>query len=100
MPKYLVIKVEMCDKCNGSGYIDHPMWAWYWRENAQKYPPDRVDEVQWFSDLRRLKVGALIWFLFETDLGDLLCKVVEKTRGQALVLAGRRLALVPLRDLE
>jgi DnaJ-class molecular chaperone len=49
MPKYLVIKVDKCRKCNGSGVIEHPAWHQFWCEMHSPFVTEDVVQ-DWFHD--------------------------------------------------
>lgn len=50
MAKYLIKKVEFCERCKGTGRVQHPAWIEYWQENANKQPMDTDAQIQWFRD--------------------------------------------------
>ncbi len=42
--KYYVVKREMCKKCNGSGYLMHPIWEKIHEENPTSLTENEIKE--------------------------------------------------------
>lgn len=47
--KHLIKKVETCEKCQGTGMVQHPAWAEYWREHSSESEPTLEDDRKWFE---------------------------------------------------
>ncbi|WP_153072063.1 hypothetical protein [Escherichia coli] len=43
---YLVIKVEQCAHCGGTGYVRHPAWGRYWIEYVERFPNGASAEAE------------------------------------------------------
>lgn len=44
MEVYLLTKRQICPKCNGEKYVQHPAWKEYWEDPAKP-----TDYIAWFQ---------------------------------------------------
>lgn len=47
-PEYLITKRTICPTCKGEKFVQHPAWAWYWRENAKSRTVE--EDLAWFRN--------------------------------------------------
>ena len=48
--KYLIKTVEVCSECSGKGFLIHPAWVEYHKENQGGASMTLEDERKWFED--------------------------------------------------